>query len=146
MTENVGRPTDLEDDLFRKIKEAILEGKNLREVAAAVGKPESVIYDWSSKNYKGFADKVEGWKRDRKLMLAEKNIEEILTMSTVAMPETSEKMVRVDCGLLRIQADVSKFVAETLGRNNYSKRSELTGKNGESLISLGELFKAAKHE
>ena len=34
---------------------------------------------------------------------------------------------------LRVVADMSKFVAETLGKDNYAKRNEQTGKNGEPL-------------
>jgi hypothetical protein len=34
----------------------------------------------------------------------------------------------------KIQADITKFVAGTLGKRKYSTRSELTGKEGKDLI------------
>ena len=42
---------------------------------------------------------------------------------------------RIDGGLLRIQTDVAKFVAGTLGKDNgYSSRTEQTGRDGKDLI------------
>lgn len=40
---------------------------------------------------------------------------------------------KVDTSLLKVQADVSKFVAETVGKSKYSKRTEHTGKDGTPL-------------
>jgi hypothetical protein len=43
---------------------------------------------------------------------------------------------KVQTDLLRVQTDVAKFIAKTQGKNEgYSERTELTGKDGESLIS-----------
>ena len=41
---------------------------------------------------------------------------------------------KVDNALLKTQADVAKFVAETVGKTKYSKRTELTGQNGSSIV------------
>ena len=106
-----GRNTILDEELFRKIKQSILNGNDLRETAKVCEIQESTLYCWSSDNYLNLADKIEGWKRDRKLMLAEKNIEAILTLGIS------------DKESLKTVADTSKFVAETLGKKNYSKRS-----------------------
>ena len=120
-----GRPTDLTKELLINIKQDILDGKNLKEIAQHREIPEITIYTWHSKNYIGLADKIENWKRDRKLMLAERNIEEMLEMSDTNLKEVGEQIkVFKDPQLTRIKADLSKFVAETLGRNNYSKRTE----------------------
>lgn len=113
-----GRPTDLTEEMFDKIKQSILDGNDLRKTANIIGKSEDVLYQWHSKNYSGLADKIEGWKRDRKLMLANRNIEAILCLG-ISDKETT-----------KVVADMSKFVAETLGKDTYSKRSELTGANG----------------
>ena len=119
--DGAGRPTDLTDELIKQIKQSILEGNNLKETANIIGKTPEVLYVWHSDNYLGIADKIEGWRRDRKLNLAEANIEEILKM---------DKRDEV----LRVVSDMSKFVAETLGKSNYAKRTENTGKDGESLF------------
>lgn len=108
----VGRPTDLTDELVKNIKRHILDGKNLKETANACGIDEQKLYNWNCDNYLNISDKIEGWRRDRKLNLAERNIEEILTIGLS------------DKDLVKTVADMSKFVSETLGRNNYSKRTE----------------------
>lgn len=118
----VGRPTDLTDELVKKIKQYILEGKNLKETARACEIDEQKLYQWNSDNYLKLGDKIEGWKRDRKLMLAEQNLEAIMSLG-ISDKET-----------IRVVADTSKFVAETLGKDNYSKRSEMTGKDGKDLL------------
>jgi len=46
------------------------------------------------------------------------------------MLKGKELVEQTDTGLVKVKADMSKFVAETLGRDSYSKRSELTGKGG----------------
>jgi len=46
-----------------------------------------------------------------------------------------------DSQLTRIKADISKFVAETLGKESYSKRNELTGAGGEKLMPVDEKTK-----
>lgn len=118
-----GRPTELNDELFDKLREAILAKKSLKQFANENGIDEATVYNWSYKNYLGFAEKVENWKRDRKLMLAEENIEEMLEMSTEGDPTK-----------LKVKADMSKFVAETLGKKSYAKRSEMTGADGKDLV------------
>ncbi len=134
-----GRPTELTDQVLVKIRQGVLDGKTLKEIAEQSGIEINTMYDWSAKNYMNLADKVEGWKRDRKLMLAEKNIEEILQMGTMNTLTRSNGEVydATDTGILRVKADISKFVAETLGKNNYAKRSELTGKNGDPVAITG---------
>ena len=112
----------LEDkELLIKIKESILAGNDLRTTANVCEIPESTLYTWHSDNYLNIADKIEGWKRDRKLNLADRNIDGILCLGVA------------DKDSLKVVADMSKFVKETLDKENYSKRNELTGKGGESL-------------
>lgn len=72
-----------------------------------------------------FKDKL---RRLNMLSKAEKVLEKTLDYKT----EDDEGKVKTD--LLRIQADVSKHITSTLGKNEgYSSRSELTGKDGTEL-------------
>ena len=116
-----GRNTTLTDDVLTKIKDCVIRGLKFREIAKELDIPETTIYTWSSDNYLDFATLVDNWKRDRKLILAVNNIEDILKMG-VNDKET-----------IKVVSDMSKFVAETLGKDNYSKRNELTGKDGKDL-------------
>lgn len=119
---DAGRNTLLTEDLLRKIKQSILDGNDLRATAKICGINELTLYDWTCDNYLNLTDKIEGWKRDRKLKLADTNIDGILCLGIE------------DKDSLKVVADMSKFVKETLDKQNYSKRSELTGKGGEALI------------
>ena len=110
-----------------------LEGNNLEKTAELCDVPITTFYTWHSDNYLKIADKIEGWKRDRKLMLANKNIEDILQLGIN------------DKDTVKVVSDMSKFVAETLGKANYSKRNELTGKNGKDL-GLSSLLDSADGE
>lgn len=106
----VGRPTELTDELFRRIKKSILDGNDLKTTANICEIPESTLYTWHSDNYLNINDKIEGWKRDRKLLLADRNIEGILSIGIS------------DKDSLKVVADMSKFVKETLDKKHYSKQ------------------------
>ena len=117
-----GRPTTLKDEQFRQIKECILEGKTLRDTSKECGLPESTLYTWHSDNYLNIADKIEVWKQERLLNLAKLNLEAIMCLGIS------------DKDTIKIVQDTSKFVAETLGKDKgYSKRTEMTGKDGAEL-------------
>jgi len=118
----VGRPSELTEDCLLNIRQGILDGRTLKDIANICGIAEQTIYDWTCKNYKDLNSKIEGWRRDRKILLASKNIEEILIMD------------KEDKDKLKVIQDTSKFVLETLDRDTYSKRSELTGKDGGNLV------------
>jgi hypothetical protein len=122
MAEGAGRPSDLTEENLGKIRQGIIEGKLLKEIANICGISELTIYDWTCKNYQDINTKIEGWKRDRLISLASNNVKEILLMD------------KEDKDKLKVIQDTSKFVLETLDKDVYSKRSELTGKDGGSLI------------
>lgn len=113
----VGRPTELNDELFAEIRKLILEEKNLKEIAQILEIPESTIYHWSSDNYRSFADKYLSYEQERKLRKATLKIETL-----------------IDSEDERVALNASTFIAETLGKDRgYSKRTELTGANGKEL-------------
>ena len=117
-----GCPTKLTDELFKRIKQSILDGNDLRTTAKVCEINEGTLYVWHSDNYLNIRDKVEGWKRDRLIKLAEGNIEAIMCIGIS------------DKDSLKVVQDTSKFVLETLKKEQYSKRSELGGIDGKDLI------------
>lgn len=121
MADKVGRKTNLDEELVREIKQSILDGNDLKTTANICEIPESTLYTWHSDNYLNLADKILNWKHERMLKLAEMNLEGIMGLGIS------------DKDSLKVVADVSKFVSETLGKKNYSKRSELTGEDGKEL-------------
>lgn len=117
----VGRPSILDKELFSKIKQCILDGNDLRNTAKICEIPESTLYTWHSDNYLNITDKIEGWRRDRKLKLAENNLEAILCLGVS------------DKDSLKVVSDITKFTLETLNKKDYSKRNEMTGAEGKDL-------------
>lgn len=60
----------------------------------------------------------------------ERKIEELINL-----PIQNE--VGYDVGIIRVQADLAKYLTSTLGKEEgYSTRSELTGKDGEKLMPV----------
>lgn len=86
---------------------------------------------------------MRGWFKDRKEELERKDMlsdaEKVLRKTLrynveKTNKETGETEIKTD--LLRIQTDVAKTVATTLGKDKgYSTRIENTGKNGQDLIN-----------
>lgn len=114
MKREVGRPTELNEELFAKIRSLVLEEKNLKEIGIILEIPESTIYHWSSENYCSFADKYLTYEQERKLRKATLKLETL-----------------IDSEDERVALNASTFIAETLGKDKgYSKRTELTGKDG----------------
>ncbi len=129
MPTKVGRKTDLTPELVKKIRQSILEGNDLKKTASICEIDQQKLYNWNCDNYLNIGDKIEGWKRDRKLMLSENVSEVVLTL-----PYIDEETGKIDKELLKLKQKEAEFVRETLGKTNYSKRSELTGKDGTDLI------------
>lgn len=86
---------------------------------------------------------------------AEKVLDEMLEMPTevVKWEKTHyengeaqyEDVVKTDPGLVKVKQDTAKFVASTVGKEFYSNRSEITGKDGQPIMILpSELIQ--KHE
>lgn len=107
MAEVVGRPTQLDDHLFRKIKDLVLEGNNLRQIAEILEMSYATMRDWEYENYKGFSDKMLSFKHERMLKKAEANIE-----------------VLQDAEDDKVKLQANTFVLETIGKRNYSKKTE----------------------
>ena len=122
-----GPKTMLTEELFGKIKICVLEGKNIRETASFCEIPENTFYDWTARNYLNISDKIEGWQRDKRLRLAN------ITSDTIQTLPVIDENGKVDKELLKIKQKESEFIRETLGKEIYSKRSELTGKDGKDL-------------
>lgn len=67
---------------------------------------------------------LEKTRRLNMLDKAEKTLEKTLQYEPV------NEEGRIDTALLRTQTDVAKFIAERLGKEHYSSRQEVTGKDG----------------
>lgn len=114
----LGRPTELTEELLAEIRKLVLLGKNMKETAEIIGVPYNTISKWSSDNYGNFADMWILYEHERKLQKAESKVESL-----------------IDSRDERISLQASTFIVETLGKNKgYSKRQEVTGKDGKDLV------------
>lgn len=114
----LGRPTELTEKLFAEIRRLVLLGKNMKETAEILDISYNTMSKWSSDNYGNFADTWILYEHERKLQKAESKVESL-----------------IDSKDERISLQASTFIVETLGKNKgYSKRQEITGKDGKDLI------------
>jgi len=116
----LGRPTELSEELFAEIRKLVLVNKNMKETAEILEIPYNTMSKWSSDNFGSFADKWLVYEQERKLQKAEGKIESL-----------------IDSKDEKVSLQASIFVAETLGKDRgYSKRQELTGRNAKDLIPV----------
>lgn len=144
MAEDVGRPTELTDELCLKIRQEVLSGRNMKEIAEILGIAYKTMEGWMTRNYEGFADKMHTYKVEWQLQQAQENINEALAMDDKEpVLKSGNEPARDNDGkiltvrnpkLTKIKVETSIFVAETVGKKVYSKRSELTGADGKDLI------------
>jgi hypothetical protein len=71
----------------------------------------------------------EAIRKEERLSRVEKVFDEALNV-------VATKNGKTDASILRVKTDVAKFLAETIGKDKgYTKRSELTGKDGDPLVT-----------
>lgn len=116
-----GRPTVLDDEMFLKIKELYLDGKNMKEISEILDIPYKTMEGWKTRNYEGFSDKMIEFRLERMFEKSVANIE--------ILQDSEDE---------RVNLQANSLVAETVGKKWFSKRSELTGKDGKELIPSDE--------
>ena len=143
-----GRKTDMTPELIKEIKQCILDGNDIKTTATIIFNNSSNIskeekergvenyiqkfYNWNYENYLDISDKIEGWKRDRKILMADNNIEDILALG-----------IR-DKDSLKVVADMAKFIKETLDKKHYSKQLNTditTGGKPLPIININDISK-----
>ena len=144
----VGRKTDMTPELIKEIKQCILDGNDIKTTATIIFNNSSNVskkekergvenyiqkfYNWNYENYLDISDKIEGWKRDRKVLMADNNIEDILALG-----------IR-DKDSLKVVADMAKFIKETLDKKYYSKQLNTditTGGKPLPIININDISK-----
>jgi transposase-like protein len=111
-----GPPSTLTKEVALKIKECVLEGKNMKEIAKTVGISDGTLYSWRHYNQDEIADKMNTWEAMYQLRQADKFSKELMAMLTV------DEKGRPDKGLLAIKQKESEFLREKLiiARDKYN--------------------------
>ena len=115
--ETRGCPTVLTDETTLKIREAVLKGIEYKRIQEDLQISAGTWDYWVWQDYQGFRANLLTWKKEKMIRKAEKVVDN-------SMDSENEK----------IALDAAQFTLETLGKMDYSKRTELTGKDGKDLI------------
>lgn len=121
-----GRPTNLDDELFLKIEELVLDGKNMAQIAEILDIPYKTMEGWKTRNYEGFRDKMLNFQ-----------LQEMFRTSLVQIRLKQESEDE------RVNLQANLEVAKRIGKKYFSERTEVTGKDGEAItIIFDEAFKS----
>lgn len=112
----MARPTHLTKELTTKIRDLVLKSIPYNQIQEILEIPTSTWDTWILEDYLGFRGKVNQWKKERIVKKAEAKVE--------ALIEAEDD---------RVALQAATFALETLGRDDYSKRTETTGKDGKEL-------------
>jgi len=107
----------MNDLLMDRIKQLFFEGKNLTQIAENLEISERTLRRYKNNNENNLAENLANWKRLQTLEKAEQNLKEIAEI----------KIDKKNTPLLKIVADKSQYLTETLGKAYYSKSIEHTG-------------------
>lgn len=118
----------LTQQLLLKIRAQVLEGKTYISIQANLGVKPDTWDRWVYDNYQDFRTNLNNWKHERMLKQAEGFSDELMDMSH----HLAHKV-------LAIKQKEAEFLRETLGKTiGYTKRNELTGADGASLIPVDD--------
>lgn len=126
----MARPSDLTDELTLQIRELVLQGVKYKDIQQQLDVLPGTWDKWYYEDYKDFRKDLNSWKAERLLKKSEKLSEEILDADHL----TEEG--RYDKEMLKIKQKESEFIRESLGKDEYSKRTEQTGAKGTPLVPL----------
>ena len=107
----------INDDVRAKIRTCLLNGEKIIDIQAKMGISPSTWDVMYWKDYKGFRTFVLDCHDERLRTIARQNIDDI-----VSMPDNPE-----DVRYLKIKADMTTFVAETVDKERFSKKTDDKG-------------------
>jgi hypothetical protein len=111
-----GRPPVYSEELTTKIRALVLDSVSYKDIQQILEIPTGTWDHWVYTDYEGFRGKLNQWKKERIVKKAEAEIESLIGFEDK-----------------RVSLNASTFALETLGKEDYSKRSEITGKDGKDL-------------
>lgn len=117
---DVGRPTELTEELTLKIREGVLEEKEYKVIMEELGISPGTWDYWVYKDYQGFRAMLSQWKHERMVKKATKKVEQLIYAEDD-----------------KVALNASTFVLETLNKKEFSKKTETDiTSGGESLQPL----------
>ena len=112
-------------DITLKVRKLYLDGESYTSIQQELDIPANTWDSWVHKDYKEFRTNLQKFKHERLVRKAELNVDVLLGSEDE-----------------RVQSDMTKFTLKALDKDNYSDRTELTGKGGGDLtINFDPSFK-----
>lgn len=131
----LGRPTDLTDELTLQIRRLYFEGLNWKKIQEALEIPAGTWDVWMWKDHKDFRKTIRGLEHEKMVETAKEFSKELMTI------EHTSAEGRVMTDILKVKQKEAEFLRETLGKADYSKRNEMTGAEGKDLsITFDPIF------
>lgn len=115
---DVGRPSQLTEELTLKIRAMVLEGKTYIDIQNELQINSNNWDTWVYKDYQGFRTSLNNWKKERLIKKAEKISDEILDLIVL------DNEGKTDPNLLRIKQKEAEFIRSTLAKLDYSTKTE----------------------
>lgn len=111
-----GPESTLTSDVMSKLRDYVLQGKEVPEMSKLLDIPHNTLYTWKSKNYLNLQSEWNIWETQRMLQQAEKFSDKLMAMVTTN-PDGS-----INKGLIAIQQKESEFLREKLliARDKYN--------------------------
>jgi len=103
------------DEIKNKIRTLYLEGLNYKQIMDSLDIKEPTWYTWFYRNTNGFRDYINDIEKELLIRQARQNLKEVINMD---IPLDDPRW-------LKIKTDVSQFIAETLDKDNFSKKQEI---------------------
>ena len=120
-----GVKTILNDSVILQLRNHVLAGMNIKDIAVNTGLNQNTLYDWRNNNYLNLQDKWNTWELQRKLKLAEEFSESLLSYKDL------DNKGELNTKLLSIKQREAEFLRSTLliARNKYDKRDVPSNNN-----------------
>ena len=109
----VGRPTELTEELTFKIRKLVLEGQTYKNIQEILEISPDTWDGWVWRDYKGFRKQLVDWDKEIMVDRAKENLHTLLASEDE-----------------RVQADMTKFTLSTLAKSDFSSKveTEISGK------------------
>lgn len=125
-------PQLLNKEFLRRCRDIVLNDGWINEISKEMNLPYNTVHGWYIRDSQNFNEKMNKWRRRRMVEKANEILNETLSLdvNTPVLFFGKEIGRQINPKMVKIKVDNAQFVAETLARDQFSKRSEMTGKDG----------------
>jgi len=104
----MGMQKSLTPEKLKRIKEGVLMGLSSVEIARNIGITVQTLNNWKRDETTALDIKMMAWRREKLLINVESNFHDLVNTEDI-----------------RVKLDANKFIAETLGKQHYSKAPDV---------------------